>query len=151
MDHSDIHRVWELECVCFSSPWSEASLRDELRNKLAHYELLEADGLIVGYAGMWVLFGEAHITNVAIAPEYRRMGLGKKLMLHMFDIADRCKAQSMTLEVRERNVAAQTLYYHLGFQKAGERKRYYTDTGESAYILWNHCIADIIDRERAKC
>lgn len=151
MNSMDIQRVWELECACFSCPWSQSSLRDELRNKIAHYELLEVDKEVVGYAGMWIMFGEAHITNVAISPDFRRMGLGRKLMQHMFLVAGQHKAQAMTLEVREHNEAAKSLYYQLGFKKVGERKRYYTDTGESAYILWNHHIADSIDTSCAGC
>ena len=151
MTTADIHTVWELECKCFSCPWSENSLREEMRNKIAYYELMESDGELIGYAGIWVLFGEAHITNVAIAPEYRGRGLGRTLMLHMFEKAKARRARAMTLEVREHNEAAKAMYYHLGFKQVGERKRYYSDTGESALILWNYNIAAAIDTARAKC
>lgn len=142
---ADIPRVAELERICFRSPWSEASLAGELRNRLACYQVAEAESSIVGYAGMWVFLGEAHITNVAIDPAFRRHGLGRSLMLHMMRIAARRKAAAMTLEVRESNTAAQALYAALDFEKAGVRKKYYSDTGEAAWILWNRDIRATID------
>lgn len=145
MTLSDVPRVGELERICFRSPWSEAALRDELRNKLAHYQVMTIDERIEGYAGMWVFLGEAHITNVAVAPEYRHRGLGRQLMLRMMQIARQSHANAMTLEVRESNIAAQALYFQLGFAKAGVRKRYYSDTGEAAWILWNRDIQTAID------
>lgn len=151
MRASDVLRIAELERICFRTPWSEASIRGELHNKLAHYQVLESQSEIIGYAGMWVFLGEAHITNVAIAPEYRRQGLGKVLMLHMMKTAVQNKASCMTLEVRESNIAAQTLYFHLGFEKAGVRKKYYSDTGESAWILWQNDIAAQIDSTSSQC
>ena len=145
MERRDIPRVAELERICFRSPWSESALRGELKNRLAHY-LVMCDGeAVVGYAGMWTLFDEAHITNVAVQPEYRGNGLGRRLMRRMMGQALRLGAARMTLEVREGNAVAQSLYYSLGFQTAGRRKRYYSDTGEDALILWNDCIAAYAD------
>ena len=145
----DTHRVAELERLCFRTPWTEASIRGELRNKLAHYQVIERDGLIIAYAGMWVFLGEAHITNVAVDPAYRMQGLGRALMLHMMRTAARYQANAMTLEVRETNAAAQHLYFSMGFEKAGVRKGYYADTGEAAWILWNTDIAAMIDTQPA--
>lgn len=140
MTKDDVARVHELETVCFITPWSYNSLLGELKNKLAHYAVSELDGSIIGYCGMWVYFGEAHITNIATAPENRRCGYGKKLLLYMMRLAVEHSARSMSLEVREHNFAAQNMYYALGFEKAGIRKRYYSDTGENALILWNNDI-----------
>lgn len=150
MAAADVPRVDELERICFRTPWSEAALRDELRNKLAHYQVMMLDEVIQGYAGMWVFLGEAHITNVAVAPECRRRGLGRQLMLRMMRLALACHANAMTLEVRETNLAAQALYFQLGFEKAGVRKRYYSDTGEAAWILWNVDLQSTIDTLCAK-
>ena len=140
MQKADVSRVAELERICFRSPWSEQSLAGELKNRIAHYRVGILQESIQAYAGMWVLYDEAHITNVAVAPEYRRMGYGRALMLEMFRTAILYGAGSMTLEVREGNLGAQALYQGLGFEKSGRRKRYYTDTGEDAFIMWNRDI-----------
>ncbi len=150
MARRDVPRIAELERLCFRTPWTEKALSDELHNRLARYQVAEYQEEIVAYAGMWVFLGEAHITNVAVAPDYRRQGLGRAVMLHMMRTALHNKASAMTLEVRESNIAAQTLYFGLGFQKAGARKGYYSDTGEAAWILWNTDIAAAIDMQPAK-
>ena len=148
MERADINRVHEIECTCFRSPWSKLALAGELRNDVAHYLVMEADGVICGYGGMWVLFEEAHVTNVAVMPDYRGQGRGRRLMLAMMRHAVKRGAEKMTLEVREGNTVAQRLYATLGFKQNGFRKGYYSDTGEGALILWNEDIQQTIDRER---
>ena len=148
MERKDVNRVHEIECTCFRSPWSKLALAGELRNEVAHYLVMEADGVICGYGGMWLLFEEAHVTNVAIMPEYRGQGRGKRLMLAMMRHAIKRGAEKMTLEVREGNLVAQRLYAKLGFEQNGFRKGYYSETGEGALILWNEDIQQTIDRER---
>lgn len=147
MTSRDTKRIAELEKLCFRSPWSEHSLRDELKNKIAHYRVIEYEGVVIAYAGMWVLFEEAHITNVAVEPQSRGKGLGRAIMLDMMRTAAIHKACSMTLEVRESNMIAQTLYYSLDFKNAGRRRKYYSDTGEDAFILWNNDINATAKRE----
>ena len=71
MTKRDVARVYEIEVQSFRSPWSKLSLLGELHNNVAHYLVAEEEGRVVGYGGMWVLFDEAHVTNVAIAPEKR--------------------------------------------------------------------------------
>lgn len=140
MQRADVARVAELERLCFRSPWSEKALAGELKNHLACYRVGLVGGSIEAYAGMWVVFDEAHITNVAVAPEHRRQGYGRALMAEMFRAALLRGASSMTLEVRESNLGAQALYLGLGFEKAGRRRRYYSDTGEDAFIMWNRDV-----------
>ena len=86
---------------------------------------------------MWVLFDECHITNIAVDPAYRRMGVGKTLLFAGMEVGDYFGASSMTLEVRETNRIAQELYRKFDFEQEGYRKRYYSDTGEGAILLWN--------------
>ena len=148
MERADINRVHEIECTCFRSPWSKLALAGELRNDVAHYLVMEADGVICGYGGMWVLFEEAHVTNVAILPDYRGQGRGRRLMLAMMRHAIKRGAEKMTLEVRENNTIAQRLYAGLDFEQNGFRPGYYSDTGEGALILWNEDIEQTIDREK---
>ena len=147
MTRADVPAIAELELRCFRSPWSKNAIMSELDNRLAHYHVLELNGEIVGYAGMWVLFGESHITNVAIKEEYRRKGLGRMLMLKSMEAAISYKAKSMTLEVREHNESAKAMYFQLGFEQAGRRKRYYRDSGEDALILWNMDIQQTLQQQ----
>ena len=149
MTRQDVPEVHEIECACFRSPWSRAALLGELRNDVAHYLVLEKDGKLIGYGGMWVLFEEAHVTNVAILDGYRQCGRGRRLMLAMMERAVRFGAEKMTLEVRETNYVAQHLYEKLDFAQNGYRPRYYSDTGEGALLLWNMDIKRTLERERA--
>lgn len=148
MERADVSRVHEIECTCFRSPWSKLALLGELRNEVARYLVMEADGVICGYGGMWVLFEEAHVTNVAIMPDYRGAGRGKRLMLAMMQLAVKNGAEKMTLEVRESNLVAQRLYAGLDFEQNGFRPGYYSDTGEGAKLLWNNDIQQTLDREK---
>lgn len=139
---NDIERVYEIEILCFRSPWSKHSLLGELKNSLAHYLVVEnEDHTIIAYGGMWILFDEAHITNIAVHPDYRGNGYSRILMLHLMKEANLFDAEQMTLEVRENNHIAQNLYASLGFTSQGRRKRYYTDTGEDALLMWNRSIS----------
>lgn len=148
MERKDVSRVHEIECTCFRSPWSRLALMGELRNEVAHYLVMEVDGVICGYGGMWLLFEEAHVTNVAIMPEYRQTGRGRRLMIAMMHHAVKRGAEKMTLEVRESNTVAQQLYARIDFQQNGFRAGYYSDTGEGAMILWNENIQETLDREK---
>lgn len=150
MERADVNRVHEIECTCFRSPWSKLALAGELRNDVAHYLVMEEDGVILGYGGMWLLFEEAHVTNVAVMPDYRGQGRGRRLMLAMMRHAVKRGAEKMTLEVRESNTVAQKLYEGLDFEQNGFRPGYYSDTGEGAKLLWNNDIQQTLDRENDK-
>ena len=145
MEKRDVAAVHDIECICFRSPWSKMALMGELRNDVAHYHVLEADGVIVGYAGMWVLFDESHVTNVAVLPKYRNRGYATRLMLSMMESARTLGATTM-LEVREHNLTAQRMYAKLDFSQNGYRPRYYDDTGEGALLLWNTDIKKTLEQ-----
>lgn len=146
MQKKDIERVYEIENLSFRSPWSKQSLSGELKNNLAHYLVAETeDGQIAGYGGMWVLFDEAHITNIAIHPDHRGNGYSRILMLGLMREALLYDASQMTLEVREHNLVAQNLYTSLSFDVQGRRKKYYSDTGEDALLMWNREIRQTVD------
>jgi [ribosomal protein S18]-alanine N-acetyltransferase len=97
---------------------------------------------IVGFAGMWILFDEAHITTIGVHPDYRGLGLGEFLMVELFVEAMRRGAEMVTLEVRVSNDSAQALYQKYGFTRQGLRRRYYSDNGEDAYIMWSPRMRD---------
>jgi ribosomal-protein-alanine N-acetyltransferase len=91
---------------------------------------------IVGFAGLWLMVDEAHVTTLALHPEYRGRGLGELLLAHLIDISYTIGAKWVTLEVRKSNYIAQNLYRKYGFHEAGVRVRYYSDNHEDAVIMW---------------
>lgn len=119
---------------CFSVPWSENALREELRNPNARFLVAVCDGKIAGYIGSYGVLGEMFVTNIAVLPEKRRQGIGEKLLKSLIDV---CKAENsafLTLEVRKSNSAAISLYEKLGFEKVGERKNFYEKPTEDALL-----------------
>jgi ribosomal-protein-alanine N-acetyltransferase len=90
---------------------------------------------VVGYAGLWLMVNEAHITTIAVAPEYQGRGLGEFLLLALVDRAIELNALCVTLEVRVTNHVAQSLYRKYTFRETGLRRRYYSDNGEDAHIM----------------
>ncbi|MCZ0756478.1 ribosomal protein S18-alanine N-acetyltransferase [Anoxybacillus sp. J5B_2022] len=137
MTLDDLDGVLAIEKTSFTLPWSREAFYNELvHNRYAKYVVMEHDGRIIGYCGMWVVIDEAHITNVAVLPEYRGKKLGEALMRKMMEIAKQLGAVTMTLEVRVSNNVAQSLYRKLGFLNGGIRKRYYPDNQEDALVMW---------------
>lgn len=137
MREEDIDQVLAVEHVSFTSPWSREAFYNELHNnKFAVYIVLEDDHKIIGYCGAWIVIDEAHVTNVAILPEYRGRKLGETMMKKLMSVAREMGAKSMTLEVRVSNHVAQSLYRKLGFQNGGIRKNYYSDNQENALVMW---------------
>ena len=148
MAGQDIQSVYRIETLSFRTPWSKQSLISELNNNVAHYLVLLSEDAVIGYCGMWVLFDECHITNIAIDPEFRRNGYGRSLLYATMMVADYFGATSMTLEVRETNRIAQSLYNSMDFEKNGFRRHYYSDTGEGAILLWNHNIQNTLKQNK---
>lgn len=135
LDH--IPGVLEIEQVAFPTPWSSQAFTYEItQNNFAHYVVALNDEKVIGYAGMWMVLDEAHITNIAVHPNYRGKKLGFALMVEIMRQAVLRGAVRMTLEVRPSNAVARELYKKLGFKEKGLRKRYYTDTNEDAIIMW---------------
>jgi ribosomal-protein-alanine N-acetyltransferase len=90
---------------------------------------------ISGFAGMWVMADEAHLTSIATRECYRRQGIGELLLQSVVELAMQDKAQSLTLEVRISNTEAQSLYIKYGFSQVGMRRGYYTDNREDALLM----------------
>lgn len=135
MRKEDAAELSKLDKKCFAIPWSEKSFKEEFENEFAHYFVMTDENDIIGYAGIWNILGEGHITNIALHPRYRGKGLSKRLMNALFCFSEENTLSCITLEVRESNAAAQSLYSKYGFKKAGIRKRYYSDTKEDAVIM----------------
>ncbi len=144
MEPKHLPQVLEIEKQSFPTPWSKKAFLGELRhNRFAHYYVCLLGDRIVGYAGMWVILDEAHITNIAIHPKFRGKNYGKRLLLFLMQQTLFYGAEKITLEVRPSNIPAQRLYESLGFTEAGIRKRYYTDNNEDAIIMWKNLLRDL--------
>ena len=133
----DLEEVLAIEEECFSVPWSKASfLYELLENERAFYYVARANRKVLGYVGMWMILDEGHITNLAVAPAYRRRGIGRALLQYLVEASKMLRIRYLTLEVRRSNLSAQLLYEELGFVRTGVRPRYYQDNQEDAIIMW---------------
>lgn len=138
MSFADVRQVHAIEEATFKSPWSlEAFEKEMTTNPCARYLVAEKEGSIIGFAGIWVIMEEGHITNVAISEKERGKGFGKQLTRALLQYAANLSVQYVTLEVRRSNLRAQQLYADLGFVAVGYRKRYYEDNGEDALLMVN--------------
>lgn len=133
----DIPDVMVIEHESFSLPWTEQAFRSEMTlNHFARYLIMEVDGVPAGYAGMWTVMDEAHITNIAVRMAYRGRRLGERLLDELLGMAGSLGLERATLEVRLSNDAARSLYKKTGFREVGIRKGYYSDNNEDAVIMW---------------
>jgi len=136
MKVEDLDAVHDIERESFATPWPPHAYRQELEtNRLAHYIVARFGDRVVGYAGMWLLVDEAHVTTFATSARWRGHGIGERLMLALLDLARSHRANEATLEVRPSSVAARRLYEKYGFREVGIRPRYYTDNNEDALIM----------------
>lgn len=137
MTFDDIDTVVEIEKKSFKTPWPREAFISELENNSCSlYMVVEYNGTIVAYGGMWCILDEGHITNIATDPTYRDRGIGALLVKAMLEEGDKKGIKSFTLEVRVNNTKAIRLYERFGFEGCGVRKGYYQDTGEDALIMW---------------
>ncbi len=137
MTLADVPAVHAIEVATFAMPWSLESLQNEMeRNACARYLIAEDEsGALIAYAGAWIVFDEAHVTNVAVAQAMRGRGIGRAILAALMQYAANMGAQVLTLEVRKSNTVALALYQSMGFSQLGVRKRYYEDNGEDALLL----------------
>jgi len=136
MRSTDIPAIMAIEAVSFGRHhWSEESFQNEMNNHIGRYYSLFSGDTLIGYGGFWHVIDEAHVTTVAIQPEYRGHGLGELLFLQLLEECFRISIHWVTLEVRTSNESAQNLYYKYGLSSAGLRRKYYQDNQEDALIM----------------
>lgn len=149
MRTADLPEVEAIERASFTTPWPPNAYRSELEdNRLASYLVARVGERVVGYAGMWLMVDEAHITTFAVHPSWRRRRIGERLLLAMLDLAAARRAREATLEVRVSNLAARRLYEKYGFRPVGIRPRYYSDDGEDAIVMTTEPLASPAMRSR---
>lgn len=148
MGLADINEVIAIEQASYTMAWPRRAYDYELQqNGLAHYFVLrlsppQVDHVttepllsIIGLGGLWLIADAAHITTLAIAPDWRRLGLGEWLLIRLIEEGQNLGANVTTLEVRPSNHAARSLYRKYRFREVGRRPHYYSDNGEDALIL----------------
>lgn len=134
MKEEDIQGVAEVEKECFSSPWSEKSLREELENPQAYFFVADVGGEIAGYMGTISVFGECSVTNIAVKEKWRNKGIASSVLHRAILNSVYLGDEFITLEVRKSNTSAIALYEKFGFVKMGERKNFYRQPTEDAFI-----------------
>ena len=143
MRRRHLRSVLRIEAQVYPRPWSLSLFMSELALRTSRaYVVARIDGFVVGYAGMMLAGDDAHITTIAVDPEWQRYKIGTRLLLQLIEEAIRRDARHVTLEVRVTNNPAQAMYRLFGFRPAGVRKNYYAETNEDALVMW----ADDVDR-----
>ena len=135
MNESHVAAVAELEKRCFSDPWSVNSISSELTNQLSLWVVAMDGERLVGYVGSQSVLGWADMMNIAVDPDYRRLGIGRRLVEELEARLKENKVTCLTLEVRASNEGAIALYDQLGFVSVGRRPNYYRNPKEDALIL----------------
>lgn len=142
MTTEDIENVALIEAEAYGKHhWSKSSFYDELNNNLAKYYVAKTpEGELVGYAGTWHIIDEGHITTIAVKKAYLRKHIGEAIILKILEDCYSAGIKYLTLEVRESNTPAISLYQKYGFNSLGTRKGYYQDNNENALIMWTENI-----------
>ncbi|MBE5886794.1 MAG: ribosomal-protein-alanine N-acetyltransferase [Lachnospiraceae bacterium] len=138
MEMRDIEAVVILEAENFSEPWSANSFIEEIRKETSLYIVAYEGETLVGICGLVTSFDEGEVLNVSVAKEYRKQGIAYQMLQHLLNEGESKGIKHFTLEVREGNVPARTLYEKLGFVCEGIRPNFYRNPAENAAIYWLH-------------
>ena len=156
MRRRHVRSVLRIETQVYPRPWTASLFMSELalRNTRAYF-VARVGRTVVGYAGLMLAVDEAHVTTIAVDPEWHRNGIATRLLATLGKVAIEENARALTLEVRMSNIGAQALYRRFGFTPAGVRKGYYADTKEDAIVMWTEEIRtdeyrDLLDRLLAR-
>jgi len=134
-EEKDVSEIARIEALSFKTPWSVEMILSEMKEPISHFTVATTEERVIGYFGYLHILDELHILNVAVDPDHREQGVGKRLMARMLEEARALSVRAITLEVRESNQSAIRLYERAGFVLAGVRPHYYTDK-ENALIYW---------------
>ena len=136
MEECDLEAVLEVSSLSLKESWSKEAFKKELSNPLAKYLVAKENNKVIGFAGVWTIVDEGHITNIAVHPNFRGKGIGSILLSSLIEHCKNWGCNSLTLEVRASNAPAQNLYKKYNFKEEGIRKKYYKDNNEDAIIMW---------------
>jgi ribosomal-protein-alanine N-acetyltransferase len=144
MQVRDVPEVMNLEKRCYSLPWSANAYLTEIANPNAYYVTAKpANGILIGYGGVWVVMDEMHITTLAVEPAMRGRRIGERMLIRLLQEGMKRGAARATLEVRQHNTIAHKLYLKYEFKDVAIRKAYYSDNGENAVIMWAEDVTSL--------
>ncbi len=141
LDYNDLEEVVEIESVSFPEPWSLSMFYHELILPFSHFYVMRENSQekkknrMIAYGGFWMVKYEAHITNLAVHPDYRNRGFGNEFLRFLLEKANNLGAKVATLEVRTSNKVGLKLYEKWGFRKTKIKEGYYAYTGEDAIVM----------------
>lgn len=135
MDGKDLNDVLAIERKVFSDPWPEEAFIEGEFHPEHQFIVAQGDNGIMGYAAFYFDLGEARLTNIAVAPEYQRKSIAKKLINYILDTVKKADCEYIFLDVRPTNLAAIDLYKKFGFEKAYIRPGYYDNPPEDAFVM----------------
>lgn len=133
----DIEGIFEISNLSFKLPWSMESIKSEVDNPLAKYIVAKdiESNKVLGFIGIWIILGEGDITNIAVHPKFRKLGIGEELLSSMLNLCESLDCNTINLEVRSSNLPAISLYKKFNFSEVGLRKGYYEDNKEDAILM----------------
>ncbi|MEQ9619329.1 MAG: ribosomal protein S18-alanine N-acetyltransferase [Deltaproteobacteria bacterium] len=131
----DLDGIVSIENVSFPTPWPRRVFEREIRSQKSYNRVVRFGGMVVGYIVTWTIYDEVHILNIAVHPDFRKMGIGESMLRDCVNHSSGCGLKYALLEVRVSNAGAINLYEKFGFKTIHTRRKYYSDTGEDAYIM----------------
>lgn len=142
MAFEDVDGVHRISQEAFSLPWTRDAIQNEVFNLNSQYIIARNDftNEVIGFVGVWIIAGEASIINIAVDKKYRKLGIGTSLLNHLFKLCTDMNCHDITLEVRESNILAQSMYSKMGFVEEGRRKGFYDCPKEDCIIMWSRNI-----------
>lgn len=138
----DLDEIVAIENVSFPSPWPKRIFKREIEAENAYKRVVRFSGTVVAYIITWTIYDEVHILNIAVHPDFRKLGLGEMLLRDCLNFSYERDLKLAVLEVRTSNNSAIKLYEKLGFRTLRVRKKYYSDTGEDAFVMMYELESD---------
>jgi len=131
----DLEEIVAIENISFPSPWPKRIFEREIQAQNSYKRVIRFSGSVVAYIVTWTIYDEVHILNIAVHPDFRKMGLGEMLLRDCIGTSVERDLKFAILEVRTSNIGAIKLYEKIGFRTLRVRKKYYSDTGEDALVM----------------
>ena len=131
----DLDEIVAIENVSYPSPWPKQIFEREIEAQNSYNRIIRFSGCVVAYIVTWTVHDEVHILNIAVHPDFRKIGLGEMLLRDCLGFSSDRGLKLAVLEVRTSNNSAIKLYEKIGFKTLRVRKKYYSDTGEDAYVM----------------